>query len=129
MIRKEILVFIICFIVAFAWWVVHQLNQTYIREYNINTVIVKVPESYDQDSIVVNTKIKVKGSGLKIVLLENYLPENIYLPFKKLKKAKKKVFTIPYDAISENEQFPVKLKILEITPDTIRIEFNKNQKK
>jgi hypothetical protein len=108
---------------------VHQLNQTYIREYNINTVIVKVPESYDQDSIVVNTKIKVKGSGLKIVLLENYLPENIYLPFKKLKKAKKKVFTIPYDAISENEQFPVKLKILEITPDTIRIEFNKNQKK
>jgi len=129
MIKREILVFIICFIIAFVWWVVHQLKQTYIREYNINTIIVDVPENFEQDSIVVNTKIKVKGSGLKIVLLESYLPENIYLSFKKLKKNKKKVYTIPYDAISENEQFPVKIKILEIVPDTIKIDVNKNQKK
>lgn len=128
--RKEIAVFLICIIISFAWWVIHQLNQTYIRQYHINAVITQVPDAYEQDSIVFPVKITVKGTGLKVVLLENYFPENIYIPFKKLKRlSKKKLFSIPPESISENELLPVKIKVLEIQPDTISISFNTKKRK
>lgn len=130
MIRKEILIFIVCLFIAFAWWVVHQLHQTYIREYHLNSFIVQVPEVYEQDSIPLSLKVRVKGSGLKIVLLENYFPEKIYIPFKKLKKLnKKRLFAIPPEIIEGNESMPVNVKVLNIEPDTIRIEFKNKSKK
>lgn len=128
MIRKEIILFLICLLISFILWMIHQLNQTYIREYNINTYITEIPKVYEQDSILFPIKIKVKGSGLKIVLLENYFPEKIDIPFKKLKKLNsKKLFLLDADNISDDKHFPVKIKIIEIEPDTIRINFKKKK--
>lgn len=125
MIRKEILIFGICVCIALALWIIHQLNQTYIRQYHLNAVIVDMPASYEQDSIVIPMRITVKGSGLKITLLESYYPEKIAIPFKNLKRVNKKgLFLIKNESISENEQFPVKIKVLEIQPDTVRIKFS-----
>lgn len=122
MIKKEIIVFIICLIIAFIWWVIYQLNQVYVRQYNTNVIINEVPILHEKDSIYIPVRIKVKGSGLKIVLLENYFPERIVIPFKKLRKLSKKgLYAIESEAISENEQFPVKIKVIEIQPDTIHI--------
>ncbi len=130
MIKREVVVFIICLITAFVWWVIHQLNQTYLRQYNLNAVIVKVPKVYEQDSIHIPLKIKVKASGLKIILLENYYTEKIYISFRELKKINKKgLFFIDAHTISENKSFPVKVKIQEVTPDTIRINFKNKKKK
>lgn len=125
MIRKEILIFGICVFIALALWMIHQLNQTYIRQYHLNAVIVGLPKSYEQDSIVISMKMTVKGSGLKIILLESYYPEKIVIPFKNLKRVNKKgLFLIKNESISENEQLPVKIKVLEIEPDTVRIQFS-----
>ncbi len=125
MIRKEILIFGICVFIALVLWIIHQLNQTYIRQYHLNAVIVDLPKSYEQDSIVVPMKITVKGSGLKIILLESYYPEKIAISFKKLKRVNKKgLFLIKQESISENEQLPVKIKVLEVQPDTVRIKFS-----
>lgn len=130
MIRKELLVFLICLLIAFLWWIIHQLNQTYIRQYQVNSYIVGVPKTYDKDSIYILLNIKVKASGLKIVLLENYFPEKIFIPFSQLKKVnKKKLFLIKEESITENPSFPVKVKLLQIHPDTIQIDFSTFKKK
>ncbi|GIV26588.1 MAG: hypothetical protein KatS3mg027_0402 [Bacteroidia bacterium] len=130
MIRKDIIVFVICLMISFILWIIHQLNQTYIRNYDTNVVIYNVPDVYQQDSIHVSLKIKVKGSGLKIKLLEKYLPHQIYIPFNKLKRINKKgLYSIRNENISENDHFPVRINILEIQPDTISIKFDKTSKK
>lgn len=116
--------------ISFILWIIHQLNQTYIRNYDTNVVIYNVPDVYQQDSIHVSLKIKVKGSGLKIKLLEKYLPHQIYIPFNKLKRINKKgLYSIRNENISENDHFPVRINILEIQPDTISIKFDKTSKK
>ncbi|GIV29764.1 MAG: hypothetical protein KatS3mg028_0830 [Bacteroidia bacterium] len=130
MIKRNLLVFIVCLIIAFGLWIIHQLNQTYIREYGIDAVITNIPKAYEQDSILIPLKIKVKGSGLKILLLENHLPPKVHIPFKELKNVnKKKLYSIRTESISDNDQFPVKIKILEIQPDTIRINFKTKKNK
>jgi len=130
MIRKELLVFLICLVIAFLWWIIHQLNQTYIRHYQVNTYIVNVPKSYDKDSIHIPLNIKVKASGLKIVLLENYLPKKIFIPFNQLKKiSKKKFILLKEEAITKNPAFPVKVNVIQIHPDTIQINLSNSKNK
>ncbi len=130
MIRKEILIFIVCLLTAFILWIVHQLNQTYIRPYHFNTNITQIPNIYEKDSDSIHLKITVKGSGLKIILLENYFPEKINIPFNKLKKLNKKgLFLIRTQSILENKSFPVKIKITELQPDTISIQLKSKKKK
>jgi hypothetical protein len=130
MIKKNLIVFIVCLIIASGLWIIHHLNQTYTREYGIDAVITHIPKAYEQDSMLIPLKIKVKASGLKIILLENHLPSKIYIPFKDLKVVnKKKLYSIHTESISNNEQIPVKIKILEIQPDTIRINFKTKKNK
>lgn len=126
---KKIVVFVVCLIIAFLMWVVHQLNQTYIKQYNFHVIITQVPAAYEKDSIYLSLKIEVKGSGSKILLLENYYPEAIYVPFKKLKRINKNgMFYIDPHAISDNGQFPVKIKVQKIIPDTITIHLKDKHK-
>lgn len=129
--KREIIVFLICIIIAFLMWVVHHLNQTYIRQYTILSKIIDVPSSYEQDSIEIPLKITIKASGIKTILFENYFPEYVYIPFTELKKVKKSgkknLFFISKDNITSSKNFPVKIKILEIVPDTIGLNF-KNKK-
>lgn len=126
---NKIAVFIICLIIAFALWVIHHLNQTYIRQYHLNAIVTQVPSKYEKDSIYIPLKIQVKGSGIKILLLENYYPDKIYIPFKKLKKTNKKgLFLIENHVISDNSQIPVKIKIQEVLPDTISIQLKNKDK-
>lgn len=129
MIRKDLIIFSICLIVSLLLWIIHQLNQIYYRNYETNIVIYDIPEAYERDSIFIPVKIKVKGSGLKIILLEKYLPHQLYVPFNKLKRINKKgLYSIRNENISENEHFPVRINILEIQPDTISIKFEKKIK-
>ncbi|MCX7729570.1 MAG: hypothetical protein N2203_08880 [Bacteroidia bacterium] len=129
--KKEIVVFLICLLIAFVLWIVHHLNQTYIRQYSIISKVVQVPSSYEGDSIEIPLKITIKASGIKVLLFENRFPEYIYIPYTQLKKIKKSgkktVFYISKDNIVNNKSFPVKVKITEISPDTISINF-KNKK-
>lgn len=130
MLKKELTIFMICLFIATLWWMIHQLNQTYIRQYHLNVYIVQIPEFYEQDSIYVSARIKVKGSGLKIILLENYFPERICIPFKKLKRLNKRnLFAIGTQNIQSHESFPVNIKITELHPDTLSINFKAKKKK
>ena len=129
MIRKEALIFSLCLVISFVLWGVHQLNQTYIREYHLKTFIVDIPDEYERDSLFVDLKIKVKGSSFKILLFEKYFPEKIFISFKKLKRVHRKpLFFISDKSILENKDMPVKIKVIEIQPDTISMVY-KNKKK
>ncbi len=128
-VKKELFIFIICLLVSFLLWVIHQLNQTYIGNYNINVCIVQIPESYSEDTIIHPIKIEIKASGLKTLMIERYVPDTLYLPFRVLKKtSKKNVYQISSAAISGSDVFPVKFKLMRINPDTVYIPFKLKKK-